>query len=88
MKFLFTNGVYRMLDSRIGKVEGWDVLENNVIHHIEKYQNKIYFLLKKWGLCRRKWIFVSLEKSFKWNFKTANINLFLKKQEISCGNKQ
>jgi hypothetical protein len=47
-----------MLDSRIGKVEGWDVLENNV-HHIEKYQNKIYFLLKKWGLCRRKWIFVS-----------------------------
>jgi hypothetical protein len=38
-----TNGVYRMLDSRIGKVEGWDVLENNVIHHIEKYQNKIYF---------------------------------------------
>jgi hypothetical protein len=33
-------------------------LENNVIHHIEKYQNK-NFLLKKWGLCRRKWIFVS-----------------------------
>jgi hypothetical protein len=31
-----------MLDSRIGKVEGWDVLENNVIHHIEKL-NKIYF---------------------------------------------
>jgi hypothetical protein len=29
-----------MLDSRIGKVEGWDVLENNVVHHIEKYQTK------------------------------------------------
>jgi hypothetical protein len=78
-----------MLDSRIGKVEGWDVLENNVVHHIEKYQNKIYFLLKKWGLCRRKWIFVSLEKSFKC-FKTANINVahFLKNKQISCGNKQ
>jgi hypothetical protein len=43
-----------MVDSRIGKVEGWDVLENNVIHHIEKYQNKIYFLLKKMGSMSKK----------------------------------
>jgi hypothetical protein len=54
MKFLFTNGVYRMLDSRIGKVEGWDVLENNVVHHIEKYQNKIYFFTKKMGSMSKK----------------------------------
>jgi hypothetical protein len=35
-----------MLDSRIGKVEGWDVLENNVIHHIEKYKTKSIFTKK------------------------------------------
>jgi hypothetical protein len=52
MNRFVTNGVYRMLDSRIGKVEGWDVLENNV-HHIEKYQNKIYFLLKKKSMSKK-----------------------------------
>jgi hypothetical protein len=38
-----SNGVYRLVDSTFEKVKGWDVLENNVIHDIEKFQNKIYF---------------------------------------------
>jgi hypothetical protein len=53
-----------MVDSRIGKVEGWDVLENNVVHHIEKYQNKIYFLLKN-GVYVEENGSLSPEKSFK-----------------------
>jgi hypothetical protein len=32
------------------KVIGWDVLENNVIHDIEKFQNKTYFFYKKNGV--------------------------------------
>jgi hypothetical protein len=58
-----------MLDSRIGKVEGW-ILENNVVHHIEKY----HLFTKKMGSMSKK-----MDLSFR-NFKTANINVahFLK----------
>jgi hypothetical protein len=53
-----------MLDSRIGKVEGWDVLENNVIHHIEKYKTKNLFFTKKMGSMSKK-MDLSGKKSFK-----------------------
>ena len=43
-------GVFRMDGSKFNKIEAWSVLENNVIHAIEKYQNKIYIFTKKNGV--------------------------------------
>jgi AraC family chitin signaling transcriptional activator len=83
-----TSGVYRMLDSRIEKVEGWDVLENNVIHHIEKYQNKTYFFTKKNGVYIEENGFLSPWKNpLNETLKTANINVahFLKNNKLVVG---
>jgi len=43
-------GVYMMNNAKIEKVKGWSVLENNVIHSIEKFQNKTYFFTQKNGV--------------------------------------
>lgn len=43
-------GIYRIKNSKIEKVKEWAVLENNVIHAIQKHQNKIYFFTKKNGV--------------------------------------
>lgn len=43
-------GIYKMNNSRIEKVKGWSVLENNVIHSVEKYHNKTYFFTQKNGV--------------------------------------
>ncbi|WP_035673057.1 histidine kinase [Flavobacterium sp. 83] len=43
-------GIYKIKNSKIEKVKEWAVLENNVIHAIQKHQNKIYFFTKKNGV--------------------------------------
>lgn len=83
-----SNGVYRLVDSRIEKVEGWDVLENNVIHHIEKHQNKTYFFTKKNGVYVEENGFLSPWKNnLNETLKTANINIarFLKNNKLVVG---
>ncbi|MBF2709626.1 histidine kinase [Flavobacterium soyangense] len=44
------SGVFKMNNSKISKIKGWDILENNVIHAIEKYQNKTYIFTKRNGV--------------------------------------
>lgn len=43
-------GVYQFNNSRLTKVKKWAQLDNNVIHHIEKYKNTTYFFTKKNGV--------------------------------------
>lgn len=43
-------GIYKMNDASFSKVKGWDILENNVIHGIEKHQNKTYIFTQKNGV--------------------------------------
>lgn len=83
-----SSGVYRMLDSGIEKVEGWDILENNVIHDIEKFQNKTYFFTKKNGVyVEENGVLNSWKNPLNETLKTANINVahFLKNNKIAIG---
>jgi AraC family chitin signaling transcriptional activator len=43
-------GIYRLNNREIEKVNGLSLLENNVIHTIQKYQGKTYFFTKKHGV--------------------------------------
>lgn len=83
-----SSGVYRMVDSRIEKVEGWDILENNVIHDIEKFQNKTYFFTKKSGVyVEENGILSSWKNPLNETLKTANINVahFLINNKLAIG---
>lgn len=83
-----SSGVYRMLDSGIEKVEGWDILENNVIHDIEKFQNKTYFFTKKNGVyVEENGVLNSWKNPLNETLKTVNINVahFLKNNKIAIG---
>jgi AraC family chitin signaling transcriptional activator len=83
-----SSGVYKMVDSRIEKVKGWDVLENNVIHHIEKFQNKTYFFTKKNGVyVEENEVLSPWKNPLNETFKTANINVahFLKNNKLAIG---
>lgn len=81
-------GVYRLKGGNIEKVSEWAVLENNVIHAIEKYDGKIYFFTKKNG------VYVLENGSINpWKnplnavLKSANINVaeFLKNNKLVVG---
>ena len=81
-------GIYKLNNGNIEKINGWAVLENNVIHGIQKYQKKIYFFTKKNG------VYV-LENGVlnAWNnplndiLKAANINVaqFIKNNKLIIG---
>jgi DNA-binding CsgD family transcriptional regulator len=81
-------GIYKLNNGNIEKINGWAVLENNVIHGIQKYQNKTYFFTKKNG------VYV-LENGVlnPWNnplndiLKAANINVaqFIKNNKLIIG---
>lgn len=43
-------GIYKINGAKIQKIAEWSILENNVIHAIEKHQNKTYFFTKKKGV--------------------------------------
>ena len=81
-------GVYKMNNAKIEKVKGWSVLENNVIHSIEKFQNKTYFFTQKNG------VFVEENDAlYPWKnplndmLKGYNINvaLFIKNKKLIIG---
>lgn len=81
-------GVYKMKNSKFDKIEGWSILENNVIHAIEKHQNKTYFFTKKNG------VYVEVNGVLKeWQsplniiLKAANINVakFIKNNKLIIG---
>lgn len=44
------NGIYIMQGDKFLKKENWNILENNVIHNIQKYQGKIYVFTKNNGV--------------------------------------
>ena len=44
------SGIYKMKNTTFSKVKGWGILENNVIHGIEKHQNKTYIFTQKNGV--------------------------------------
>lgn len=68
-------GVYTLKNEDIEKVNGLSLLENNVIHAIEKYQGNTYFFTKKQG------VFV-LEKNVLSPWKN-NLNEILKSASIN-----
>ena len=44
------DGVYEMQGKTFVKKENWAILQNNVIHHIEKFQGKIFVFTKNSGV--------------------------------------
>ena len=82
------NGVYKMNNGYAEKVNGWSVLENNVIHAIQKHQNKTYFFTKKNGV-----YVLENNNLIPWKnplnnlLKSANINVaqFIKNNKLIIG---
>lgn len=81
-------GVYRFKDSKFNKIEGWSVLENNVIHAIEKQQNRTYIFTKKNGVyIEENGILTSWNNPLNTILKAANINVakFIKNNKLVVG---
>lgn len=81
-------GIYKMNNSKIEKVKGWDVLENNVIHAIEKYQNKTYIFTKKNGVyIEENGVLSPWKNPLNDLVKMANINVakFIKNNQLVIG---
>ncbi|WP_225585334.1 histidine kinase [Flavobacterium sp. MDT1-60] len=81
-------GVYKMTNDHIQKVKGWSAVENNVIHGIEKYQNKIYIFTRKNGVfVTGNGILNPWNSSLNTILKTANINAarFIKNNKLIIG---
>lgn len=81
-------GVYKMDNGQIQKINGWSVLENNVIHVIQKHQNKTYFFTKKNGVyVYENGVMTAWQNPLNVNLKTANINVaqFIKDNKLIIG---
>lgn len=81
-------GIYKMNDSRFEKIEGWSILENNVIHAIEKHRNKTYIFTKKNGVyVEEKNILSAWDSPLNAILKAANINVakFIKNNKLIIG---
>lgn len=82
------NGVYKMDNFHIEKVKGWSVLEKNVIHSIEKHQNKTYVFTQKNGVfVEENGIMSSWANPLNAILKTHNINVakFFKSNKLIIG---
>jgi len=82
------NGVYKMDNFRFEKIKGWSVLENNVIHSIEKHQNKTYIFTQKNGVyVEENGILVSWNNPLNESLKAHNINVakFIKNNKLIIG---
>lgn len=44
------NGVYLFQDEKISKIEAWSLIDANVVHNIERFNNKIYIFTKNSGI--------------------------------------
>ncbi|MFV8466947.1 LuxR C-terminal-related transcriptional regulator [Flavobacterium sp. LB1P62] len=81
-------GIYKMNNGHIEKVKGWDVLENNVIHAIQKYQDKTYFFTKKNGVyVLENGVLAPWKNPLNDILKAANINVaqFIKSNKLVVG---
>ena len=81
-------GIYKMNNGHVEKVKGLTVLENNVIHAIQKYQNKIYFFTKKNGVyVLENGVLIPWENPLNDILKAANINVaqFIKSNKLVIG---
>ncbi|MFV8325015.1 histidine kinase [Flavobacterium sp. ZS1P14] len=81
-------GVYKMTNSKIEKIKGWEILENNVIHTIEKYQNKTYIFTQKKGVyVAENGVLNSWKNPLNETLKTTNINVarFIKNNTLIIG---
>lgn len=81
-------GVYKMNKYGVEKVKGWSILENNVIHSIEKHQNKTYVFTHKNGVfIDDNGILGSWKNPLNEILKTANINVakFIKNNKLVIG---
>ena len=81
-------GIYKMNNGVIEKVNGLSVLEKNVIHSIQKYQNKTYFFTKKNGVyVFENNILTTWKNDLNEVLKSANINVaqFIKKDKLIIG---
>lgn len=82
------NGVYKMDNSGFEKVKGWSVLENNVIHSIEKHQNKTYIFTQKKGVfVEEDGVLSSWKNPLNESLKAHNINVakFIKNNKLIIG---
>jgi DNA-binding CsgD family transcriptional regulator len=81
-------GIYKMTGSGFEKIEGWSILENNVIHAIEKHQNKTYIFTKKNGVyVEENGVLSAWNNPLNAILKTANINVakFIKNNKLIIG---
>jgi DNA-binding NarL/FixJ family response regulator len=82
------SGVYKMNNTGISKVKGWEILENNVIHSIEKNHNKTYIFTQKNGVfIAEKGVLSSWKSPLNEILKTAYINAakFIKNNKLIIG---
>lgn len=82
------NGVFRMKNSKVEKIKGWGVLENNVIHSIEKYKNKTYIFTKKNGVyIEENGVLSAWKNPLNETLKTANVNVakFINNNKLVIG---
>lgn len=69
-------GIYKIIPSGFEKLKNWSLLENTIVHGIEKHKNKTYIFTQKKG------IFVDEKnKLTSWNHP---LNEILKKEIINC----
>lgn len=81
-------GVYKINNSKIEKVKGWSILENNVIHSIEKYENKTYVFTQKKGVyVEEKGVLYPWKNPLNDVLKSSNINVaqFIKNNKLVIG---
>jgi AraC family chitin signaling transcriptional activator len=81
-------GIYRLNNGEIEKVNGLSLLENNVIHAIQKYQGKTYFFTKKNGAyVLENNILSPWKNELNEILKSANINVaqFIKNNKLIIG---
>ena len=82
------SGVYKMHNHKMSKVNGWEILENNVIHSIEKHQNRTYIFTQKNGVyILENGVLNSWKSPLNEILKTAYINaaMFVKKNKLIIG---
>jgi AraC family chitin signaling transcriptional activator len=82
------SGVYKMNNAGISKVKGCEILENNVIHAIEKHQNKTYIFTQKNGVfILENGVLNSWKNPLNEILKTAYINVakFIKNNKLIIG---
>ena len=83
-----SDGVQKLIGNKLVKIKGWDVLENNVIHAIEKYKGSTYIFTKKNGVyVVTNGVIQPWKNPLNESLKNASINIakFLKKDKLIIG---